>query len=187
MDGILAVTGDGKPEEERETAGSAPVTFGQLYDAHLTDLYRYFLAHTGSDNEAADLTQQVFVQALSAWPRFSGATDTVRPWIFRIARNTLIDSYRRRRPAVAWDDVPFEAQPVAGDDTEASVLQRDETRKLVTAERELPTGKRELLIMRFVAGLTVREIAAAVDRKEGAVRSEIRRVLQQLKETMTDE
>src|SRR5947209_18206497 len=87
MDRTLALTGDGEKDrgDPVRAGGVGAMSFARLYEAHLTGLYRYFLAHTGNEGDAADLSQQVFVQALAAWPRYQGGIDTVRPWLFQIA------------------------------------------------------------------------------------------------------
>lgn len=189
MDRTLTVTGNESDDrgDRAPTGGIDAPSFAQLYERYLAGMYRYFLAHTRNGVDAADLTQQVFVQALAAWPRYHGEGLTVRPWLFRIAHNVLVDSYRRRHPTVSWEDMPADRHPVAGDDTEMAVLRRDEARNLEAVMAGLPPDKRELLVMRFAAGLTVREMADALDRKDEAVRSELRRLLHLLKEKLTDE
>lgn len=161
--------------------------FGNVYEHHLPDIYSYFLAHTRSQEDAADLAQQVFTQALTALPRYRDQGLPVAAWLFRIARNLLIDSQRRSRPTVSWDLVPESLHPPANDDVESAVLRREAAARLGPVLDRLDPEKRDLLVLRFAAGLKVPEIAAVVGRSEPAIRSELRRVLQALREGYPDD
>src|SRR5688500_13466750 len=65
----------------------APAAFGALYDRYYARIWRYLRARLGSDDDAADLTQQVFLQALDALPRYQERGLPFAAWLFRIARN----------------------------------------------------------------------------------------------------
>ena len=160
-----------------------PAWFADLYEQQLPGVYRYFLVRTGSTEDAADLAQQTFAQAFGAHHRFQQHGVPISAWIFRIARNLLIDRQRRQKQTIAWERVPEAAWPVADDDTEASVLRRESLRQLARLLEGLDPQKRDLLAMRFAGGLTVRDIASVLNRKEATVRSELRRVLLALKES----
>src|SRR5256714_13984737 len=116
--------GDGPLSDEVALVRAArqePSAFGTLYDRYLGRIYAYLRARTSTDEEAADLTQQVFLQALDALPRYREGRVPFAAWLFRIARNAAIDSYRRRTSG-AWDLVPEALQPLAAHDLEAGVL-----------------------------------------------------------------
>ena len=126
--------GDGGPLSDEvalvRAARQEPSAFAALYDRYLGRIYAYLRARTNNDEEAADLTQQVFLQALDALPRYREGRVPFAAWLFRIARNVAIDSHRRRRTSVAWDLVPEALQPVAAHDLEAGVLQREDIARL---------------------------------------------------------
>lgn len=173
---------------EHAGEGSAPPTFAwfaEVYEDLLPQIYRYLLARTGSQEDAADLAQQAFTQALGALPRYRRQDVPISAWIFRIARNLLADHHRRQRPTVTWEQVPEAAWPAEADDTEASAIRRESLRELATVLDHLDPPKRDLLAMRFAGGLKVREIAAVLNRKEATVRSELRRILLDLQERHT--
>ena len=77
-----------------------------LYQRYLPQIYRYLRARTGNADDAADLTQQVFLKALSALPGYRPCGRPFITWLLRIARNAVADFYRRRRPTVVFDLVP---------------------------------------------------------------------------------
>src|SRR5712691_9291604 len=68
-------------------AQANPVAFGALYDRYVGRVYAYLRARTDGPDEAGDLTQHVFVQALDALPRYRGGGAAFAGWLFRIARN----------------------------------------------------------------------------------------------------
>jgi RNA polymerase sigma-70 factor, ECF subfamily len=88
-----------------------PEAFAELYGLYLHPMYRYLRARTKTEEEAADLTQQVFLQAFTALPRFRSQGVPAAAWLFRIARNVAIDAHRRRRVSITWDHLPEALQP----------------------------------------------------------------------------
>ncbi len=75
-------------------------------------LYNYLRARTQSDEDAADLAQQVFVKVLNGLPRYRERGLPFGAWLFRIARNVVVDVHRRRKDTVSWDLLPETAQAV---------------------------------------------------------------------------
>ncbi|MGH2484641.1 MAG: RNA polymerase sigma factor, partial [Ktedonobacterales bacterium] len=81
--------------------------FDALYRRYVTRVYRYARAHTASDEDAADLTQHIFLRALDALPHYRAGPAPFGAWLFRIARNTVVDAHRRRTsPMVSLDALP---------------------------------------------------------------------------------
>src|SRR4051812_21655706 len=150
--------GDGDPLSDEvalvRAARQEPSAFGTLYDRYLGRIYAYLRARTSNDEEAADLTQQVFLQALDALPRYREGRVPFAAWLFCIARNVAIDAHRRRRTSVAWDLVPEALQPVAAHDLEAGALRREDIARLRALLDALDSDTRELLALRFAAALT---------------------------------
>jgi RNA polymerase sigma-70 factor (ECF subfamily) len=159
-----------------------PHAFGPLYHRYLARVYRYVRAHVPGEDEASDITQQVFLQALDALPRYSERGVPFAAWLFRIARHTVADSYRRHRATVALETLPTSLHPVMGQEPEADLLRRESLARLRELLAELDHGKRELLALRFAGQLSSPEIAAVVGRSPAAVKKELTRILQSLKE-----
>ncbi|HET7036887.1 MAG TPA: sigma-70 family RNA polymerase sigma factor [Thermomicrobiaceae bacterium] len=191
MDSSAARTGQqpaGSVDDEAALVAAArddPAAFAELYRCELPRIYRYLRARTGSAAEAEDLSQQVFLQALTALPRYRERGLPIAAWLFRIARNAAHDAARRRgRQVVAfsWDDLPEERQPGSESGPELIVLQRESLERLSALLAGLSDDKRDLLALRVAAGLSIREIAAAVGKSEAAVRKQLERTLKRLKE-----
>jgi RNA polymerase sigma-70 factor (ECF subfamily) len=159
---------------EVEHAFSDPAAFRRWYDVAVEKVYGYLLGRCGGDPALAEeLTQQAFLEAVRHWRSFDGRSASVT-WLCSIARNKLIDHYRRLdreerrhlRLTVREIHVEDGARDYAGVEDREGIL---------SALRSLPALHRAALILRYVDGLTVREVASELHRSEDATESLIRR------------
>jgi RNA polymerase sigma-70 factor, ECF subfamily len=163
-------------------AQADPTAFDALYRRYLEPVYRYVRAQIPHREDAADLTQQIFLQALDALPTYQARGLPFAAWLFRIARNAVIDSYRRRKGgAVSFELLPEDLHPIAANDPLALVLEREREQRLHTLVHALPPHKRELLMLRFAGQLSSSEIALVVGRSPAAVQKQLTRILLELK------
>lgn len=163
-----------------------PSAFEPLYERYHPGVYHYLRLRTATVEEAADLTQQVFLQALAALPKYRERGLPFAAWLFRIAGNVATDAHRRRRPALDWDLVPERLRGISDDDPEAAALANERVERLRQHLATLDPAKRELLGLRFAAGLSSGEIAAVVGKSEAAVKKQLTRIIQQLREQYGD-
>ncbi len=161
------------------------VDIGALYDETLPHIYGYILVRVGGDVVTAeDLTQEVFL-ALAQQLRDGQEPPAPLPWLYRVARNRVIDHYRRQerttaRFAVWSDEAEHVAEPIGVIDL---VPDREWVR---AALAELPPFQRLAVILRYVDGLTVAEIAEALGRSEHAVESLLARGRTALRSLLRD-
>jgi len=151
--------------EAARTGG--PEAFGALFDHYHAPVYRYVVARVGP-SDAEDLAQLVFVKALEALPRYESRGVPFGGWLFRLARNVVIDHIRTRRDHVTLDLITERAHADDGPD-ELAVL-RQEMDSVAVALQRLTPEQREAIELRFFAGLSAREAAVAMGRQEGTVR-----------------
>jgi len=172
----VAITDDSDERVLIEAAQADPARFAELYERHFHRVYAYVIRRTGSRGEAEDVTSEVFERALVNLKRFEWRGVPLVAWLFRIAANAL--SERRRRAARDSSDPP----PDVPDDRESAATER---RAIVfqLVER-LPEVQRQVIEMRFVDGRSIREIAAALARSEGAVKQLQLRALENLRKGM---
>lgn len=188
MEGIqaLPLASQLNPENDEvtlmEAAQSDFAGFAQLYQCYQTRVYRYLLLRTRSREDADDLAQQVFTQALAALPYYHQQGTPFAAWLFRIARNLAIDHHRRQRDILPLDLMPELHPSSAEGDPERAVLQQEALAHLHALLARLDAGKRELVALRFASGLTVREIALIVGGSEEAIKKQLSRTLRLLKE-----
>ncbi len=162
--------------------GASSSTFGDLYRLYLAGVFRYLRTCTATDDDAADLTQQVFLQALTAMPGYRDQGLPFAAWLFRIARNVAIDAHRRRRSTVDWEALPESRHPVAPGDPEAEALRRDDLASLRRRLDGLDPQERDMVTLHFVGGLSQREIALILRTSQSTVQRRLARALQTLKE-----
>lgn len=166
-----------------EAARSDPEAFGLIYSRYADRMYSYLRARLSNDDDAADLMQQVFIRAFQALPRYKPGKAPFAAWLFRIAANAVTDEFRRkRRSAVSLDFVPESSLP--REDVPSEEAGRlDALRQSLSA---LSNAERELLALRFAAGLTSREIGLVLGKSEAAAQKQLNRTLNKLKEHYRD-
>jgi RNA polymerase sigma-70 factor (ECF subfamily) len=152
---------------EQAKSGDADA-FGRIFDHFHEPLYRYIASRVKRPADAEDLAQTVFVKALEALPRYEQRGVPFGGWLFRLARNVVIDHIRTHREHVDIDELLERPGQDAG--PEAQVLARHEMDAVAVALAELTDEQRDAIALRFFAGLSAREAAVVMDRHEGTVR-----------------
>ena len=145
-----------------------PEAFGSLFDAYYGPVYRYVASRVGRPSDAEDLAQLVFVKVLESLPRYEQRGIPFGGWLFRLARNVVIDHVRTRREHVTLEVIVEKSTDDHGPD-ELAVL-RQEMDSIAHALRRLTPEQREAVELRFFAGLSAKEAAEAMGRQEGTVR-----------------
>ncbi len=158
-----------------------------LFYRYAASLFAYLRQHTASREDAEDLLHEIFAAAMET-SRFSQLGEAEQgQWLWRVARNKAVDTYRRktRRPALELEVVA--EQLYAGDEQapEYALLRREEYAQLLAALESLPAVQQEALRLRFVNELSCAEVAKALDRREGAVRSMLSRAISRLRAIYT--
>jgi RNA polymerase sigma-70 factor, ECF subfamily len=142
--------------------------FASIFDAYHVAVYRFVASRVGNPTDAEDLTQLVFVKALEALPRFAARGIPFGGWLFRLARNTVIDHIRTRREHSELEAASNRATEDVG--PEAVAVIRDDLAAVARALEDLTEDQREVIALRFFAGLSAREAAEAMGRQEGTIR-----------------
>lgn len=151
--------------------------FVRVYEAHFDAVYGYLRATLGSADEAEDATQQVFLKAYEALPRYRPGERPLGAWLLRIARNHAVDRLRRRKHAPLGEPREHELaleQPMDSD---------DHLRALVD---ELPLLQRQVVVLRFTLGYSPAEVADILGRSHGAVRQAQYRALRMLEHMLAE-
>jgi RNA polymerase sigma-70 factor (ECF subfamily) len=142
--------------------------FGMIFDQYHESIHRYIASRVHRPSDAEDLTQHVFVKALEALPRYEARGIPFGGWLFRLARNAVIDHVRTRHDHAELDSIIGWSHGDAGPDEIAVV--RQELDAVGAALAGLTEDQREAIALRFFAGLSAREAADAMGKQEGTVR-----------------
>jgi RNA polymerase sigma-70 factor (ECF subfamily) len=151
-----------------EAKGGDAWAFGRIFDAFHEPIYRFIASRVQRPSDAEDLTQLVFVKALEALPRYELRGIPFGGWLFRLARNTIIDHVRTRHEHAELDAATDRATEMAGPDEVA--LLRQDLDAVAKALGDLTDEQRETIELRFFAGLSARETAEVMGKQEGTVR-----------------
>ena len=159
--------------------------FGELYDRYQPMIYRFVAVKVSRREEAEDITHQVF---MSAWQNIRSYEHRGHPfssWLYRIARNQVIDFYRARRDEVAIDavDPEYFATPATAEFTVPVRLEMESVRRALS---RLKPDYQDVLIMRFMEDLSLKEVALALQKTEGAIKVMQHRAMNELKKALNE-
>jgi RNA polymerase sigma factor (sigma-70 family) len=165
---------------QHQSEKSAALPFEALYDECFRGVYRYIFARVQDTATAEDLTADAFFKAWRKWPPRKVNGGAPKAWLFRIARNLVVDHYRAnaRRPAVPLDEVeePDRRPNPGGDDHLDEMVVR-------AALASLPERDQDVLSLRL-AGLSNKEIASVMKIDKGAAGMACLRALKRLRKKM---
>ena len=169
----------------RQAAGGDEQAAGLLFDTYYPRVVRYAMAKLGRTADAEDVAAETFAKVLRDLGRFSWRGAGFEAWLFRIAANLVVDQVRRSGREHLSDNVldSEAAQELSPEDFVVAGEVRDELREALA---QLPTEQREVLILRFAAGLDTGEAAATMGKKANAIRQLQFRALKNLRELMPE-
>jgi len=158
--------------------------FSRLYERHVTKIYNYIYYRTGNTNDAEDLTARVFYRAMGSIQRYQQKGVPFSAWLYRIAHNMVANWHRdnsRKREVPLDDQINL---PFKGEQPEMTLLKNQETHNLLLIIQSLPAERQQLVILKFVEGLSNSEISLVMNRSEGAIKSLYHRTLETLRQKM---
>ena len=177
-------------EDERNliirSIGGEAEAFGQLYDHYMPMIYRFILLKVAQREEAEDLTHQVFLKAwTSIGSKYSEKGLPFSSWLYRIARNVVIDKYRRTKPTVDLDEDLIEITSHL--DLEQKIDIKNDVRKIFDAINKLKAVEKDTVIMRFVEDLSIKEVSESLGKSEGAVKLIQHRAIEKIRKLMEND
>jgi len=155
--------------------------YGVLYDQYAEVIFRYVYSHLENRLDAEDLTEEIFLRAWRALPKYDERGLPFSAFLFRIARNSLIDYYRQRKVVQSIEDVELQSHEPGPEETVEVQIENRNLRETIARLRE---DYRNVLIFRFLSGLSPEETAQVMQRSVGAVRVLQHRALSALKDLM---
>ncbi len=165
--------------------------FIEAYDLYIEQIFRFVFFKVGNKDEAEDLTSMVFLKCWNyVYEGNLADYQTLKPLLYKIARNTIIDHYRKNsnRQSVSLDDVENTAVVIdEKQNPEEEVALSFDFQKVM--EEKLPQLKdeyREVIVLRFINELSITEISKIIGKTSGNVRVMIHRALESLQNLVKD-
>ncbi len=164
---------------ERAKGGDSS-SFGLLYDHYLPGIYRFVLLRVNHREEAEDITHQTFLKAWENIEQYHFRGYSFGSWLYRIARNTIIDNHRKSNPEISLEVLAPNLLVDLESQSELTEI-KIEGETILKALSQLKEVEQEVVIMRFVEELTHREVARIIGKSEGAVKVIQHRALKSLR------
>ncbi|MEK7612172.1 MAG: RNA polymerase sigma factor [Patescibacteria group bacterium] len=175
---------EGRELMERARNGDN-AAFSLLYDRHAQDIFRYAYFRVRNVEEAEDIMQTVFMKAFEALPRFQDQGKSPLAFLFTIARNTVINQWRKKKEVPVHD--LFEVQPqLAGvvDNVVSAAITKEMMQSALATAEMLTPDQREVIMLKFMHELDNKEIAVVLEKSEEAVRQLQSRGLRTMRDHM---
>ena len=154
------------------------IDWDALYADTMPRVYNFFRYRVGDGPVAEDLTATTFERAWRARTRYRREKAAFSTWLFTIARNIAADHFRRQRPTVPLDAISVQTD---GPSVEEKVQHWDELERLGALLARLPARERELVSLKYGAGLTNRSVARLTGLSESNVGTILHRVVRRLR------
>ena len=187
-----AAKGRRSQAEERllvEAAQRDPARFADLYENYFELVYAYVARRVGNRDEAEDFTSEVFRKALASLPRFKWTGAPFAAWLFRIASNIMADRAKRsaKERNVSLDESKQARAENRTSRQHATFEEVERHARVLRQVEELAEDQRRVVMMRFAEEKSIREIAEALGRSEGAVKQLQFRALERLRARLANE
>jgi RNA polymerase sigma factor (sigma-70 family) len=156
--------------------------FGRLYETYLPKIYQYTRYRVADREAAEDLTSDIFNKALDGFKSFNPEKAAFSTWIFSIARNTIIDYYRKHAKE---SKVRRDAEPdnlLSSDSPEEKITRSEEITRLRECILKLNDNEQELISLKFSGAMTNREIARITGLSESNVGTILCRAIRKLRD-----
>jgi RNA polymerase sigma-70 factor, ECF subfamily len=161
----------------RDVPSDAEVAFEELYRSSRDDVFAYVAGLLRDRSAAEDVTAAAFERAYRRASSFDPSRGSRRAWLFGIARNAALDELRRRKRTTELTSEPV-AEAVPADEAAEVAIRRAALRR---AMEQLSARERELVALKFFAGLTTAEIASVISVGERAAAMRVHRTIEKLR------
>jgi len=175
---------DINPELISRAKNGDAVVIGALYERFRLSIFRYLYYRLGDQQMAEDLTSEVFLRMIRSLPGLNPKSVSFQAWLFQIARNLAIDHYRKMS---VRDHVQLDENAISRDEDIDTSLEKSLTsERLRWALSRLNPDQRDVIVLRFVAGMPITQVAQTLHKSEDSVKGLQRRGLSTLRQILTE-
>jgi len=154
--------------------------FGELYDYYFPKLYGYVLYMVQNHSEAEDIVSSTFEKAIVHLPKYQNQGFSFGAWLFRIAKNLIYDRGKAKVTVSLGDYMHDESS----EDVEKQVEDQIELKTLKDCVEKLKPAEREVIILRYLEGYTIKEVCDITGRSEDSIKSSCKRSLSKIRQIM---
>jgi RNA polymerase sigma-70 factor, ECF subfamily len=155
----------------------------EIYELYYLDVYRFLICFTGNQNDAEDLTQEVFMRVLKSYSNFNNQSN-IKTWILSIAKHAAVDQIRKRKFYSIFKESFFK-HIASNQKSPYESLQINENKKLLhEAISKLKPDYRAIIILRGINEFSIKETAKILECKESKVKVDYHRALSILKKKL---
>jgi RNA polymerase sigma-70 factor (ECF subfamily) len=151
--------------------------FTAAYDEYVDKVYAFIYRRVSHKQTAEDLTSQTFIKAWENIEKFDSEKGAFSSWIFTIAKNNIIDHYRRAKETYDLDKV-FDLQ--SDENVEMQTGLRHQLEQIRKYIEELSSDQKEIIIMRVWDDLSFKDIAAILNKSESSIKMTFYRAMEKL-------
>jgi RNA polymerase sigma-70 factor (ECF subfamily) len=167
----------------RAQSGDAEA-FGELYRRYVDPIYRYILVRLDDVRTAEDMTEIVFLRSFEAMPNYRERGHPFSAFLYRVARNMLVDHYRVKKANVPLEEADLEANdPMALED---GLIKQHQDQVIRNALGALSFAYQEVIRLRVVMAMPTTSVASWMGRSEGSVRVLLHRALKALRKKVDE-
>lgn len=163
--------------------------FDELYDKYHHDVFQFLFYMVRNKELAEDLVQEVYIRVLKSYDRFEGKSSE-KTWLFSIARNVAIDSFRKQK---GWkqrllDKFDWSSNQLKDDHPlpEEMALKNEEIQRIYACLEKCTVDQRLVIVMRYIQELTISETAESLGWTESKVKTTQHRALKVLRTSMAE-
>ncbi len=168
----------------KRTHTDLKIVFKQAYDEHADSLFKFAFYKLSDREKAKDVVQDTFVKVWEYMASDAEEILNIKALLYRIARNAIIDNYRKKKE-LSLDSLLEEGfDPNDHRNSNHSIVDEIDAEIVIKAIHDLEDEDRALMLMRYIDGLTVKEIALATGQRENTVSVRIHRAIKILKDVL---
>lgn len=156
--------------------------FGQIYELYFVPVFRYIFLRVQNKSDAENLAQDVFLKAYKNIDNFQEKNREPLTLFFTIARNTVIDFWKKKKEILIED----ERDLMTTEDPLETIKKSDDWRRIISVLEKLSEDQQEAINLRFISGLSSREISQILKKSEEAIRQLQSRGLRILREYLNE-
>ena len=160
------------------------LALGQLYELFLDRIFRFIRFRVSTAEDAEDITQEVFLKMWRGLKSYRAGGVPFEAWLFKIARNSVIDHYRKQKPAISFQNAPTIADTKKS--PQDTALESISKQEVLNKLKKLKPAYQEIIILKFIEERETKEISAIMDKPAAHIRVLQSRALNALRKVINN-